>query len=159
MALEPLTLWPQNEGFPIKVPFNPNTYSISKGVLWKPSTGADSAETDRKTNAPILTFAGGGARQLSFQLFFDVTEAAEDSKDVRDETDKIVKMTRIIRDLKRPPWVEVSWGGGGKEKRKDFPFTGVISELTQQFTLFHESGRPLRALFSLPVAGPSRNTR
>jgi len=154
MALDKnMILWPQNEPEPIYVPYNPNAYSISKGVAWRSSGGRDvgwdDEALDRKANAPVLTFAGGGSRQLSLQLFFDATESRDEIPDVRDQTDKIVKMTRIDRQLQRPPWVQVIWGGGSDEKRKDFPFMGVITELGQQFTLFHESGRPLRALLNL----------
>jgi hypothetical protein len=146
VGLERLSIWPENEGSPVHVLFNPNSYTISKRVSWTTGRPDDPEDIDRKTNAPTLTFGGGGSRLLSFELFFDVTEAADEEKDVRDETDRIVKMTRIVRDLKRPPVCEINWSG---KKTKDFPFNGTISALEQKFTLFHESGRPLRALLEV----------
>jgi hypothetical protein len=143
---EPLIILAENEKTPLEVMFNPNTYSISKQNYWEADKPRYGAEPDRKTNAPVLTFRGGGSRTLSFQLFFDVTDSTDEGRDVRDETDKIVKLSRIVRELGRPPICTINWGG---RKTKDFPFKGTITQLTQQFTLFHTSGRPLRAVLTV----------
>ena len=131
----------------IEVLFNPNTYSISKSVTWGPAS-ADAKEknsTKADLNAPPLTFGGGGSRQLSFELFYDVTEKGEDA-DVRDESDKVVALTLIPRGEKEPPNCQISWG---KEKTNlDFPFIGVLTSLTQKFTLFKSNGNPVRATLS-----------
>ncbi|HKQ74180.1 MAG TPA: LysM peptidoglycan-binding domain-containing protein [Blastocatellia bacterium] len=130
--------------------FNPNAYSIDKAVSWMPpqSATAQSAKTERRVDAPSLTFAGGGSRVLTMELFYDITELAPEKKDVRTETDKIVKLTRIQRDLnpQRPPAVEVSWG---KARTADFPFVGVVSHLNQRFTLFRSTGEALRATLTV----------
>jgi hypothetical protein len=122
---------------PVVALFNPSSYTITKSVTWNRTS-------DARANAPPVTFGGGGARELALELFFDVTEVANPNKDVRDETDKLVKMTRIVRSREkpRPPICTVVWDG---QKRADFPFKGVISNLTQRFTLFNSNGRPLRA--------------
>lgn len=139
-----LTITPE-KGQVLHVMFNPNSYSISKSVTWN-AAGATGGkgETKREVNAPPLQFGGGGSRQLSLELFFDVTE--QQGKDVREETDKIAILTRINREIrgKRPPWCEVSWGGSAL----DFPFKGVITSLTQKFTLFNHGGKPIRATLS-----------
>jgi nucleoid-associated protein YgaU len=44
--------------------------------------------------------------------------------------------------------VEISWGTVSPEG-SDFPFTGVVSSLTQRFTLFTSDGRPVRATLSV----------
>lgn len=144
MALEKLSILPEDAAEAdeaIRVMFNPNTYTISKSVQWH-------ATNDARTNAPAITFGGGGARELALELFFDVTESTEDGPDVRAETDQIVRLTRIMRDKSRPrpPICTVDWGGA---TTADFPFTGLVSNLTQKFTLFHESGRPLRATLTV----------
>lgn len=130
-----------SRGEPIKVLFNPNTYSITKTIRWNPTQS-------KEHNAPSLDFGGGGSRTLSLELFYDVTEPIDGIpvKDVREKTNKLVDLTRINRDLGKPPMapvVEVGWGNATGEY--DFPFTGVISSLTQSFTLFDAEGRPLRA--------------
>lgn len=138
----------------IAVLFNPNTYTITKSVTWSTSLAPNDSirsntATHNKLNAPTLTFDGGGSRQLTLDLFFDVTEPAgmvDGNIDVRQETDKIVALTRIARDQGQPPVCEISWG---KAATKDFPFIGVISNLTQRFTLFRSDGTPVRATLSV----------
>ncbi|HVP98337.1 MAG TPA: LysM peptidoglycan-binding domain-containing protein [Roseiarcus sp.] len=144
---------PKSNLAPIEVLFNPNAYSISKSVSWSAATGAGNAagQTDRRKNAPALQFGGGQSRTLSLELFFDTTEETDDAKkDVRSLTNNIVKLTRIVRDLdpQRPPVCVVSWG---KETPpgSDFPFTGVVSQLTQRFNLFMADGRPVRATLTV----------
>lgn len=149
----------------ITVMFNPESYSISKSVTWSPppSPGGGVGTTDRKVNAPTLTFGGGGSRQLTLELFFDVSQSSISDlagrairtkslfqtvlPDVRNETNQIVNLTRITRGesgSEEPPRVcEVSWGQA--PTNSDFPFKGVITSLTQKFTLFAPDGRPLRA--------------
>jgi len=155
MTLTKLTITPEAEsGFaPIEVLFNPNTYSISKSVSWTAATGNSQAvgQTERRKNAPALQFGGGQSRSLSLDLFFDTTEEAIDAKkDVRRLTNQVAKLTRIVRDLtpQRPPVCVVSWG---KETPpgSDFPFTGVVTSLTQRFNLFLPDGRPVRANLSV----------
>jgi nucleoid-associated protein YgaU len=155
MALEKLSIVPfSKEGSRLEdkrifVLFNPNSYSITKSVTWSPPqpSGGGSAQTERKVNAPTLQFGGGGSRQLTLELFFDVTEPVNGKPpvdDVRKETDKIVKLTHIDRNLDppRPPTCEVAWGDSNSA---DFPFVGVVSNLTQKFTLFKSTGKPVRA--------------
>jgi nucleoid-associated protein YgaU len=133
----------------IAVLFNPNSYSVEKPVSWETSGGEGAGETRRKFNAPALTFGGGGSRTLSLELFYDVTESAERVRDVRRETGKIVALTRIMADRKNPhpPVCKISWGS--KVKNSDFPFTGVVTSLTQRFTLFSRTGEPLRATLNV----------
>src|ERR1700749_4563293 len=80
------------------VMFNPNSYSVEKSVSWETSSGGGAGETQRKFNAPALTFGGGGSRTLTLELFYDVTESADRVKDVRKETGRLVALTRIMAD-------------------------------------------------------------
>lgn len=137
-----------------EVLFNPTSYSISKGVTWKanePSqgnTGGKGTKTNREYNAPLLTFGGGDSRRLTLRLFFDVTEPINGKQidDVRKLTNKFVELTRIERSGKalRPPICDLTWGNIAPSN-SDFPFTGVVSNLDQEFVLFTNDGRPLRA--------------
>lgn len=153
MALEKLNIRPlppsQLEAFDVL--FNPNSYTITKSVTWSPpeSPRGRRASTQRTVNAPALQFGGGGSRQLSLELFFDVTEAVGDppAMDVRALTNKVVALTVIERNLDRPPACELSWGQA--PPNSDFPFVGVISSLTQKFTLFKSDGTPVRATLTV----------
>jgi nucleoid-associated protein YgaU len=138
----------------ITVQFNPTAYSITKPVTWssQSSTGtsASTASTTQSAtqinlNAPVLQFGGGGSRTLVLELFFDVTEPVEGKPvdDVRQLTNKIVKLTRIERDTNQPPICTVSWGN--PLDPPEFPFIGVVTNLVQNFTLFKSDGKPLRA--------------
>jgi hypothetical protein len=149
MALEKLKIKPQppSKLEEISALFNPNAYSITKQVTWTPprATSGQQADTQRIVNAPTLSFGGGGSRQLTLELFFDVTEPINGQAidDVRKETDKIAALTRIERDLHQPPTCEVFWGTA--PTTSDFPFVGVVNNLTQRFTLFRSDGKPIRA--------------
>ena len=159
MALAKLTIKKINpkgadpEGF--KVLFNPNSYTVNKAVTWSAaqnSTGGQQG-TVSTTNAPMLNFGGGGSRTLTLELFFDVAEmggATPPVTDVRTLTNKIVALTLIDQDAKptpRPPTCEVSWGK--QPKGSDFPFVGVVSSLVQRFTLFRNTGEPIRATLTV----------
>jgi hypothetical protein len=149
MALEKLSIKPLSpSALPeIAVLFNPNSYTIVKPVTWTPppTSAATEGQTDRKVNAPTLVFGGGGSRQLTLELFFDVTEPIDDEtiEDVREKTNEIAALTRIEAKQGRPPVCEIAWGNA--PTGSDFPFTGVVSNLTQRFTLFRSTGAPVRA--------------
>ena len=135
--------------------------------------------SDQKLNAPILVFGGGSSRVLDLELFFDVTEgpntgqvaasvpligsalglandissaiAPQPRYDVRELTNGLVKLTRINRGRGQedpPPICRISWGTL-TPANSDFPFTGVVTDLRQNFTLFSSDGRPLRALVNV----------
>ena len=129
--------------------FNPSSYTITKAVSWSPA-GEDKKPpeeaTNSKFNAPMLSYGGGTARQLSLELFYDVTETGGD---VRSETNKIVKLTIRDRDMQRPPAVSINWGGPPPEDEYVFPFICVVSRLTQKYTMFRSDGTPVRATLTV----------
>jgi Contractile injection system tube protein/LysM domain len=144
--LAKLTIKPDG-GQDILVLFNPNSYTISKSVTWNADQASGGKNhTKIELNAPPLKFGGGGSRQLSMELFFDVTE--QPGKDVRDDTDQIAGLTRIGRGRKDPPPCTVVWGAP-RTPKGDFPFRGVVSSLTQKFTLFNSNGTPIRATLNV----------
>ena len=150
MTLEKLKIIPQapSQLGVIEVLFNPSSYSISKMVTWNPpeqSFGGGQG-TQRALNAPVLSFGGGDSRQLSLELFYDVTEPIRGRmvEDVREETNKVLALTRMERlEPPRPPTCLIFWGNS--PPNSDFPFRGVVSSLTQNFTLFRINGKPVRA--------------
>jgi hypothetical protein len=146
MALAKLEITPlnenrvKNEARRFRVLFNPTSYSITSSVTWAP-------QGSRKLNAPPLTYGGGASRTLTLDLFYDVTEPIDGRwiDDVRQETNKVVALARKEPPpLDRPPTVAIEWGAAPLTG-SDFPFFGVISGLTQNFTLFKPDGRPVRA--------------
>lgn len=149
---------------PFQVMFNPNSYAIVKPITWKGLANC-------KQNAPTLTFQGGGSRTLTLNLFYDVTESVDGVPvdDVRKKTNNIVALTQIPPGKSAPPAVQVSWGGT-PPPGSDFPFTGVVTRLTQTFKLFSSDGKPLRAELAVELteyveagnrqaAGPKASTQ
>jgi hypothetical protein len=75
-------------------------------------------------------------------LFFDTYEARSD---VREHTDKIYHLTTVEQhpDLHRPPLCRLAWGNFNFSD-----FKWVLESLNQRFTLFLDSGTPVRATLS-----------
>ena len=150
-----LTIKPIDSSLPpVTALFNPNSYTIVKPVTWsvqRPDS-ASAGETQPLLNAPTLVFGGGGTRSLTFELMFDVTEAIDGQpvQDVRAKTNAVVALTRIEPKKQRPPMCEVSWGPA--PVNSDFPFLGVITNLTQNFTLFRSTGEPVRAKLTVVMS-------
>ena len=123
------------KGEPIECLFNPNEYTFSKSNTW-------TKQEIKGKNVPQLEFGGGNSMTLKMQLFFDTYATGED---VRKTTNRIWKLMNINEKLTdmtsgkgRPPMVEFHWGS-------TWAFKGVITDITQRFTLFRYDGIPVRA--------------
>jgi predicted Zn-dependent protease len=116
--------------------FNPKEYTFQKSNSWK------EGETPAQ-NTSELQFSGGKPATLTMQLFFDTYA---DRIDVRDKyTDAFWDLMIIDESLKdkknkfgRPPRVLFQWG-------RTWSFEAVITSMKQQFTLFLDTGIPVRA--------------
>lgn len=111
-------------GEKIKVMYNPSEYTVSSTIE---ATG----------EGRNLQFRKAGMPQFSVSLFFDTYEK---QTDVRELTDKIATLqlpTVEGTERKRPPKCLFVWGG--------FSYQGLISKVEQKFTMFLETGIPVRA--------------
>jgi hypothetical protein len=145
--------------------FNPAEISRSRSITWqRPSSWvfgqSAAAEVVRQE------FVSVEAETLSLSLFFDTYEPHEESggaggfnlrqtatmlaqtgnpfarsaaKDVTSLTRKVARLAEVDRERHRPPICRLSWG-----KYKHI-FTGVLTSLDQQFTMFLPNGTPVRA--------------
>ncbi|MCM3272304.1 CIS tube protein [Paenibacillus elgii] len=111
----------------IEVLFNPKEYQLesSNKFVWQMIPGL---------NAPITQFVSGEATTLSMDLFFD---SYEKGTDVRAHTSKVVKLLDVDKDLHAPPPCRFVWGS--------LNFKGVVEKVSQKFTMFLDSGIPVRA--------------
>jgi nucleoid-associated protein YgaU len=116
--------------------FNPTEYSIAKTNNWKTKDNVGK-------NVPQVDFTGGGARNLSMNLFFDVLE--QKGADVRTHVNQLWALTMIDETKKntkthraRPPFCQLTWG-------HNWTFKAAILSLTVKYTLFREDGTPVRA--------------
>lgn len=120
--------------------FNPSEISISKSNKWEPANSSG-------TNLPDVHFKGEGARSLTLTLTFDSYEARTD---VREDTNKVLALMDSPEDKSknskhtRPPHVMFRWGSF-----ETFP--AVIIQLSQKFSLFLETGVPVRATLSVTL--------
>ncbi len=129
----------------VEVLFNPSEYQLTDGASYseKKIPGLD---------GPILQYISGDATELSLNLFLDtyVPPAAsslisfgtpKESTDVSNITKQIADATSIDGSMHRPPKVTFKWGS--------LNFEGVVTKMNHTYTMFTESGMPVRAKVSL----------
>lgn len=143
MALEKLKIKNLDNGNEFFVLFNPTEYTFEDGSNWQ--------DQGRNRQRPELQYTGGERSKLTMELFFDTYE---NDQDVRTHTSKLAKL--LVPTInegnqgKRPPKVELVWGTSDPDPaRSTFPFICVLEKLTQKFTLFNESGKPVRATLNV----------
>lgn len=128
----------------IDVLFNPSEYQLTDGANYseKKVPGLD---------GPIIQYISGEATELSLNLFLDTYVqpssslisfgSSGSSTDVSAITKKIADATSIEGSLHRPPQVTFKWGS--------LHFKGVVTKFNHTYTMFTESGMPVRARVSL----------
>jgi hypothetical protein len=117
----------------IDVMFNPTEYELEVGNQY--------SENDVPgLQRPISQFVGGDASTLTLSLFFDTYELGTD---VREITSAIVGMMDVDSDLHAPPTCRFVWGS--------LDFKGVVTSISQRYTMFLESGVPVRATLGLSM--------
>lgn len=138
MSLEYATLTNLDTGERFEVLFNPDEYTLNKD-----NNFAQAAVPGLST--PLLQFVNGNIRTLEMDLIFDGLEQHKHANrtvipahgDVRKLTQKVVDLMAINPATHAPPVVLFAWGG--------LTFTGVLSKVNQKFTMFLETGIPIRA--------------
>lgn len=121
---------------PDKIPlcFNPTEYQLSKQNTFQevPIPGL---------NASPIQFVRGTSEKLTFDAIVDTSD---DMSNVRTKyVDPIRKLAAINGELHAPPVVKFVW--------EKFHFVGVIESLNVTFTLFSDSGFPVRAKLGFTV--------
>jgi len=121
--------------------FNPYEFTLTKQNNWK-----DKKNTGR--NIPKVEFESGGPVTMKLTLHFDTQRSGGD---VRYYTNRLWQMMMIKEqtrntdtDKGQPPPVEFTWGEG-------LYFKAVITNMSQKFTLFSDSGVPLRCAVDISL--------
>jgi hypothetical protein len=117
------------ESFPVM--FNPEEYSLDK------SNSFAEIGIPGLPSSPIQ-YVRGNLRTLKMELFFDTYETKED---IRIYTGKITALLEKNPLTQAPPILVFSWGG--------FNFNCVLESAGQRFTMFLQSGIPVRATLSV----------
>lgn len=129
LALKKAMIWVKrgNDDERIDVMFNPSEYSLdsSNKFHWQRVQGL---------SQPIAQFISGEATSLSMELFFDTYEQGTD---VRKKTMQIVSLLEVDQDSNVPPICEFVWGS--------LQFRGIVEKVMQRYTMFLDSGLPVRA--------------
>ena len=122
-----------NQGDEIPVLFNPAEYTHTMGNKFQ-------EESLPGLSNPVLQFVNGEIQTLSMDLFFD-TWTDQKNEDLPAYLRKFAQMLTIDNELHAPPPVEFCWGG--------FAFQAYVEKLSQKFTMFDASGKPVRATLSV----------
>jgi hypothetical protein len=120
-------------GRPIPVLFNPDTYTIATNMLY-PDISVPGLRN------PLLQFIRGESKTLAVELFLDQSNSGVSLKEKLDELRGFVK---IDSELHAPPVCQFEWG--------ETKFVGVMSEFSEKFTLFDETGKILRARVTIKM--------
>ncbi|KAA3664728.1 MAG: peptidoglycan-binding protein [Chloroflexi bacterium] len=124
----------------VEVHFNPQTLKVAYANQNK---GGEQPKGASAQNVGNLT------SKLSVELLFDTTGTENilsgQSKDVREETQKIVKfiMPKNVETKSAPPLTRFQWGS--------FIFEGVVDSINETLEYFSADGLPLRATISLSM--------
>jgi hypothetical protein len=124
---------------PFTVLFNPEQYTLDRKNNF-------AQITVHGLSSPLLQFSHGELKTLQMELFFDSREKhtvgtvtrTQVNSDVRDVVDKFLALMDINGELHAPPVLLFTWG-------PSLNFRCVLASASQQYTMFHERGYPLRA--------------
>jgi len=138
MALEKATITNTETGERLEVMFNPEEYNLNKDNNFTQTAVPG-------LSSPLLQFAHGNLKTLEMELFFDTYEAHlvgnrrlnQAGDDVRTHTGRVVGLLDINPETHAPPVLLFTWG--------DLTMTCVLARASQRFTMFLESGVPVRA--------------
>ena len=134
MALAKAQITVEHTGQRLDVMFNPEEYTLNKDNNF-------ASQTVPGLSSPLLQFVNGNLRTLEMELFFDtylpITTEAKAPRDVREETEKIIKLMKIDSELHAPPVLRFTWAS--------LEFRCVLARASQKFQMFLDDGRPVRA--------------
>lgn len=141
-----LYVYGENKTDEIEVMFNPTEYNLSES--------ANYAETVLPgVDGPIMQYVAGNLQTLTLSLQLDTNQrrimtADHDvkvipSKSVAPIVRNITDLLYIQGKLHRPPEVRFSWG--------DLNFYGIVTDVSQSYTMFTSEGTPVRAKLDLTL--------
>ena len=121
--------------------YNPKEFTIDSSTQFQRSAMPG-------LQTPITQFVSGQTQTLSLDLFFDTYE---DKTDVRIHTARMTNLLKIHSDIHAPPVCRFKWGVPLSLDKGVF-FQGVFDKVTQKFTMFLNSGMPVRATLSVSIS-------
>jgi nucleoid-associated protein YgaU len=127
-------------GTRISFQFNPKEFQISKKAAWK------SSPTKGNKKAPPPEYTGPEPASMTLEMFLDASDS--ESGDVSAEVQKLIDacaptQASDSKEKPLPPGVRFGWD--------KVYFTGYMESVSAKYTLFRESGRPIRALCTISL--------
>ncbi|MDR1735340.1 MAG: LysM peptidoglycan-binding domain-containing protein [Oscillospiraceae bacterium] len=126
----------------INFDFNPADFTVDYAPKYADAKGV--ADAQGKTE-----FIGEGSSTLSLKMTLDgfpANSASEkDAKDISGKVKALRELVRIKPDLHKPPGCTFEWG--------TTKYSGHITALNVNFTMFTAEGKPVRATVSITIQG------
>jgi Contractile injection system tube protein len=140
-----------DESKAIEFMFNPTEYSISKTNAW-------TTKANKGKNVPKYEFPGGEPRELKLDLFFDSYLVGPQSKrrDLWLDLNRLFNFMMIDKSaqskgphsgMSQPPKCRLEWG----KQTKHLSFECYVTSCTVKYTMFDETGIPIRATANLTL--------
>lgn len=139
------------DGSKLKCLFNPSDLKITRTV--------EHSEKKVFGRKPKIQYTHANSAILTFKLFFDTyssgietgnsdlednnSKAIMQKADVSKFTEPFLKLIEINEDTHQPDEVTFEWG--------KFTFTGYITQIVQDYTMFSPNGVPLRATLDITM--------
>ena len=131
----------------IEAQYNPKELAFTASASWGQLPKTNGGKAKGRTSYKMLEYSGTESRTLTIELLFD---GFEERISVQPEVDKLEGMTTPVdpnssRSSDRRPQLCVAIWGKGR------PFRCVVTSVATKLTMFHQDGRPLRAICTVTL--------
>jgi hypothetical protein len=137
--LEPGSAGKETEKWAVTFPFNPSTFSMTKGAKWQ--------QKSTKDGLISAEYHGPVPSSITVKMFLD--ETAADGGDISVTVKKILEQVNpdpksVSKDKPSAPYVRFFWGAA-------IEFKGYIAQAAVEYSLFRENGTPVRGTVTLTL--------
>lgn len=128
----------------LNVQFNPETYSIDEHNSYSIDGKNLNGSGENRLRFSFLELQPS---VLSVELFFDsyVYKKSGPQQDVREKFSMLRRLMLVQAGEHTPDGVQFAWGS--------FIFVGVVTSLKENYTMFSETGVPVRCKVTLSISG------
>lgn len=147
MPFAKLTIFPEDGSKPIVAAYNPEKYSVNKGVQYA-EIGIPGLDE------PVLQFIRGQNEKVTLDLFFDTTEQGMSGTvtDVRILTTAVYNLLKVNTTTHAPLRFAINWGTGKSLfGQGSSSALCVLESMSEEFSLFAPTGEPLRAKLTVTI--------
>ena len=124
----------------VEFPFNPSTFSMTKGAKWQ--------QNSNKDGLMPAEYHGPVASSISVKMFLDETHLEDGN--ISKLVNKILEQVNpnpssVSKEKPSAPFVRFVWGDAIKFDK------GYVSQAAVEYTLFRENGNPVRGTVTLTL--------